>query len=197
MALPYIGMDFVPFDILTAEELDHLVANIDALAAGTGLNDLAIATAKLADLGVTAAKLANASITPSKLALGDTTAAVATVETTSSATFADLATVGPSVTATVGANGRALVILTADASNTMLNGYAVMGFTASGASTVAASSARALYNKAAVANNNFRASCVVPLTGLTPGSTTITAKYETLGGGVATIGNREITFIPL
>lgn len=30
MALPYPDMDFVPFDILTAQELDQLVANIEA-----------------------------------------------------------------------------------------------------------------------------------------------------------------------
>lgn len=29
--LPYPAMDFVPLDILTADELDHMVANIDAI----------------------------------------------------------------------------------------------------------------------------------------------------------------------
>lgn len=48
MALPNPGMDFVPFDILTAEELDDVVENIEALAAGTGLNDASVTAAKLA-----------------------------------------------------------------------------------------------------------------------------------------------------
>lgn len=29
--LPFPGMDFVPLDVLTADELDHLVANIEAV----------------------------------------------------------------------------------------------------------------------------------------------------------------------
>ena len=36
MALPNIGMSFSPFAILTADEMNNLVENIDALAAGTG-----------------------------------------------------------------------------------------------------------------------------------------------------------------
>ena len=32
MALPYPGMDFTPLDILTADEMDHIVANIEYLA---------------------------------------------------------------------------------------------------------------------------------------------------------------------
>lgn len=40
-------MDFTPFDILTAAELDDLVENDQALAAGTGLDNAAITYAKL------------------------------------------------------------------------------------------------------------------------------------------------------
>lgn len=32
LTLPYPGMDFTPLDILTADEMDHLVANIEYLA---------------------------------------------------------------------------------------------------------------------------------------------------------------------
>jgi hypothetical protein len=39
MSLPNPGMDFTPFDTLSAAELDDMVENIEALAAGTGLND--------------------------------------------------------------------------------------------------------------------------------------------------------------
>lgn len=39
MALPNPGMSFSPFAILTAEEMNDLVENIEALAAGTGLNN--------------------------------------------------------------------------------------------------------------------------------------------------------------
>lgn len=50
-------MSFTPFDILTAEEMNNLVENIEALAAGTGLNDSVITSAKIADGAVTPADL--------------------------------------------------------------------------------------------------------------------------------------------
>lgn len=40
--LPNPGMDFTPFDILTAEEMDDLVENIESLADGTGIGDGAL-----------------------------------------------------------------------------------------------------------------------------------------------------------
>lgn len=53
MALPYPGMDFVPFDILTAEEQDQLVANIESLAAGTGFDNNVIPSSALANGSIT------------------------------------------------------------------------------------------------------------------------------------------------
>lgn len=47
MALPYPTMDFVPFDILTAEELDQIVANIESLSNGSGLGNNTITFTKL------------------------------------------------------------------------------------------------------------------------------------------------------
>lgn len=41
-------MAFSPFDILTAEEMNDLVENIEALAAGTGLNDGVVTPSKRA-----------------------------------------------------------------------------------------------------------------------------------------------------
>lgn len=49
MALPNASMDFTPFDILTAAELDDLVENDQALAAGTGLNASAVTYDKVAN----------------------------------------------------------------------------------------------------------------------------------------------------
>lgn len=45
--LPNTGMNFTPLDELTAEEMNQLVANIEALAAGTGLADAAVTYPKL------------------------------------------------------------------------------------------------------------------------------------------------------
>lgn len=47
MSLPYPSMVFVPLDILTAEEMNQIVGNIESLAAGTGLNDGAVTSSKI------------------------------------------------------------------------------------------------------------------------------------------------------
>lgn len=57
MALPNPSMSFSPFAILTAEEMNDLVENIESLASGTGFNAGAISTAAIADGAVTTAKL--------------------------------------------------------------------------------------------------------------------------------------------
>lgn len=49
MSLPYPSMTFVPFDILTAAEMNQLVANDQALAAGTGLDSGAITGDKISN----------------------------------------------------------------------------------------------------------------------------------------------------
>nr|DAS98219.1 MAG TPA: hypothetical protein [Caudoviricetes sp.] len=52
MPLPNPNLEFVPLDKLTAAQLNQLVANIIALADGTGLNDKSISANKLADKSV-------------------------------------------------------------------------------------------------------------------------------------------------
>lgn len=54
--LPYPGKSYSPFDILTAEELNEDVANIESLATGVGLGDKSIPTAAYGDGTVTAGK---------------------------------------------------------------------------------------------------------------------------------------------
>lgn len=65
--LPYPNMDFVPLDILTASELDEIVANVEAINASS------INTAALSNLAVTTAKIADGAVTASKFG-SDTTA---------------------------------------------------------------------------------------------------------------------------
>ena len=57
MALPNPAMSFSPFAILTAEEMNNLVENNQALADGSGLNTGAITTIKIGAAAVTAAKI--------------------------------------------------------------------------------------------------------------------------------------------
>lgn len=64
LTLPYPSMDFVPLDILTASELDQMVANIEYIASGsvfplsaTNIASNAITTPKIADNAVTSSKI--------------------------------------------------------------------------------------------------------------------------------------------
>jgi hypothetical protein len=94
---------------------------------------------------------------------------------------------------TIPASGCALVIVTAGAFGSVGNSTAFMSFAVSGASTQAATDARAL----AVAGNDIvRASATSLVCGLTPGSNTFTAQYR-VSAGTATFSNRDIVVIPL
>lgn len=59
--LPYPGMDFVPLDILTAAEMDQIVANYEAI------NNATIGTGAIADSAITNAKIADGTITSDKI----------------------------------------------------------------------------------------------------------------------------------
>lgn len=59
--LPYPSMDFVPLDVLTADELDQIVANIDAV------NNATVDTGNIANGAITGAKIASATITGDKI----------------------------------------------------------------------------------------------------------------------------------
>jgi hypothetical protein len=118
-------------------------------------------------------------------------AAVSTGESTSSGSFTDLATPGPAVTVTVGPLGIAIVSCAARISVTgSTSGY--VGFAASGANTISASSSDSVVGFA-LSGTNFdtRAGEAVVLTGLTPGSTTFTMKYFA-GIGTPTFSDRKI-----
>lgn len=56
MALPNPGMSFSPFAILTAEEMNDLVENIESLADGTGFDAGAIGTEDVDDGAITPIK---------------------------------------------------------------------------------------------------------------------------------------------
>jgi len=118
--------------------------------------------------------------------------AVARVETSqsgNSGVYADPATAGPAVTLTTGT--KALVTITASLNDN--NGNPLYAsFVVSGASTVAASDANAIY----AYGINMRATASTLLTGLTAGSNTFTMKYRVnVGSGL--VANREISVIDM
>lgn len=116
------------------------------------------------------------------------TATVATLQTTASTSYTDLATAGPTVTLTTGT--RALVTVSGLVQNDP-SVSAFMGFAVSGATTIAAADTKAL-----VVGGNFDGRVTVGasrtfLVTLTAGSNVFTAKYR-MSGGTGTYSNRDI-----
>ena len=83
LTLPYPDMDFVPLDILTAQEQDQLVANIEYIASqfplganniaenaiiGTKINNGSVTELKLGNGAVTADKIGSGAVTNAKIA---------------------------------------------------------------------------------------------------------------------------------
>jgi hypothetical protein len=123
-------------------------------------------------------------------------ASVNVQQNTASTAYTDLTTAGPAVTVTIGASGRALVLLSADASNSIVGDVAAMAFAVSGATTRAAQD-EGLWIRSATSANGHEVGTFVWLTGLTPGVNTFTAKYKAGIGGTATFNTRSIVVIPL
>jgi len=165
---------------------------VDGTVVTAKIADSNVTTAKINDSAITTAKLANASITADKLSLNPQTSSVATAQTTTSSSYTDLATSGPAVTATIGANGKALVTVTSLHYNSGAND-SYHSFAVSGASTVAAGDASATSSNGTA---GMTSSTTTLVTGLIAGSNTFTSKYKA-GSGTATFLNRSITVIPL
>lgn len=119
------------------------------------------------------------------------TAAVLTSETTTSTSFTDLATVGPSVTVETGP--LAFIIVHGAMENTGA-GSSRMGYDVSGATTLAAADNRGI-GVYGVAGAGVITSGVSLLT-LTPGTNTFTSKYR-VGSGTGTFLSRRIVVFPL
>jgi hypothetical protein len=128
----------------------------------------------------------------------NSSAVVATSQTTSSDSYTDLATVGPTVTLSTG--NRALVIVTCRLTNGTTQGWAYMSYAVSGATTTSASDATAVFvqmtNSSAGFSSTFRMSAASVAT-LNAGSNTFTAKYRRASTGTATFVDREIFVINL
>jgi hypothetical protein len=122
-----------------------------------------------------------------------TSTTIPTGETTTSTTYVDLATPGPAITVTTGP--LALVGMSGNLSSNISNSASFMSVAVSGASTIAAISARALVRDGMNANNGFRATAagVIPLT---PGSNTFTAKYAVGAGSTGTFSDRHLWVLP-
>jgi len=179
------------------------VADAATLTVGAVVGLVAVESSR----GVTSYAIIGRYVTPGTAAATDAITAlssriytdtVAANEGTSSGTFTDLATAGPAVTATIGASGRALVILSASMAMPAKGG--VMGFEVSGESTLAASVTRALAlsdSDPSYAVGAFM-SRLVEVSGLNPGANVFTAKYyQAFGSGNSEFQDRNITVFAL
>ena len=104
---------------------------------------------------------------------------VETDEATNSGTFTDLATAGPAVTVTV--VSAVMLTVTCGMYVNAASRYGHMGWAASGANTIAADRPKSVHF--GEANDDATASAEFFLTGLSAGSTTFTAKYQSFASG--------------
>jgi hypothetical protein len=107
---------------------------------------------------------------------------VTTTEACSSATYTDLATVGPVVTIRTGIT--ALVTVSATMDTQAANRGATMSFAVSGATTIAALDGNSIFAYSLDGDVYVAVSRTFLLTGLTAGVNTFTAKYKLQGGNV-------------
>lgn len=124
---------------------------------------------------------------------GAQTNTIVTDQSTTATSYADLATVGPQVTVTIGPSGMAIAIWEAGIYN--VAAVKLMGLALSGANVQAASSTDCIRNDVGPAFQTTQ-SFFMLYTGLTPGSTTFTNKYST-ASGTANFFNRRLIVIPL
>ena len=119
-----------------------------------------------------------------------------TSEGTTSASFTDLATVGPAVTVSTGT--QALVMIAARLSGNNPGVRATMSYAVSGATTSAANENRSIQTDLRVSGDFYSIGFSAVHTGLTAGSNVFTAKYRNSGGtgSTATFHYRVISVIP-
>lgn len=110
-------------------------------------------------------------------------------EITSSTSFVDLATVGPSVTVTTGI--RALAIWSVSLDNDTGNATSHAAIAVSGATTIAAGDRYATIIRTYVGSREKRFGMAEMVTNLTPGSNTFRIRYK-VGAGVGRFAKRHL-----
>lgn len=142
--------------------------------------------------------MAETKATQGEINLGVAKASVTTSQGTSSTSYVQLATTTDTVTVTIGPNGVALVIISANMSQANQNAIIATSFDVSGANTIAANDVTVLNFTAYTNGASMALSGPFMLTGLTPGSTTFGMRYKVTGSPASgTWSNRTISVIPL
>lgn len=137
--------------------------------------------------------MAETKVSSNEIALDGANSFVFTDQTTTSTTYTDLATIGPSATVMVGQSGKVLVSWSCGLYTGAYSKFC--GIALSGANTIAPVDDESIRKDDA--SFTVTTSRTKLFTGLTPGSTTFTMKYRV---GTASTGNffsRNLTVIPL
>lgn len=119
---------------------------------------------------------------------------ISTSQTTTSTSYTDLATVGPTVTVTTGS--MAIVWWGAQLQNSLANGFTGITVKVTGASNLSADLPVPLSYDGRTANDPERFFCHRHFPNLTPGENTFTMKYRVLSG-TGTFANRHLIVMPL
>lgn len=117
---------------------------------------------------------------------------ISTSETTTSTSYTDLATTGPTVTITT--QVRALLLLSGRIRNSTAGAISLMSFEVGGVSALAPADNRALFYQSSLADDEIQASWS-SLVDLTAGSNIFTAKYR-VSAGTGRFINRRLSVIP-
>jgi hypothetical protein len=121
---------------------------------------------------------------------------IETEESTTSTSYTNLSTVGPSVT--VATSSRALVMIGARMRNNVAGQYCMASFELSGDTTRTAPDrySVAFENTNQDGSTDIHTCQFTPLTDLTPGNNTFTMKYRTTTAGTAVFRFRRMAVIP-
>jgi hypothetical protein len=120
-------------------------------------------------------------------------ATVATSENTTSTSYTNLTTPGPTVTVTTGS--MALVFVSAKIVQSTATASVFQSFAVSGATTVAADDRFGTEWQPEGANRSSRGTSALMVTGLTSGSNTFTQQYR-VSGGTGSFALRQISVLP-
>lgn len=122
------------------------------------------------------------------------TASIATTESTTSTSFADLTTPGPSLLGqTTGT--KVLVMVHTRMANQTAGGITRCGWAVSGAGSVAASDELAIAFESSAANDNIWCSGAWVYTGFSAGSNAIAMKYK-VDAGTGVFSDRRLSIVP-
>ena len=194
---PTINSPTITNATISADTLTGYTTSNTGTVYGISVTTGTIGSAALASNSVTTTAINNGAVTASKLAAGASQAFVSTSETTTSTSYASLATTTDAATVTIGANGLALVSIFSRLLLGVASGeQCFVGFAISGATTQAATDTLALQYQPWTASAFGQYGATFLVTGLSAGSNTFSMKYR-VTSNTGTFLNRRIAVVPL